>query len=133
MQTSQLLPGLGLSATVATATLATEPPAKASMIALAAMSPNRAAHRLARMMLFGSTATPRTLVNGKIWGWDETAGQPVFLGFVLDGVTITVATTQGGAQLLADVLGCYSHVGVTGTLAADSLVINVAPVEVSGD
>lgn len=131
MATSLLLKNLKQeTAALAAATVATAPPAKANMVDVTTMRQgNGAAPRLARLVLKGGQAGAQDLSAGLIWGWDKDTDLPVQIGQLNDGATVTITNARFFGQLLADVLGCYTHIGVTGTLTASTLIIEVAPVE----
>jgi hypothetical protein len=131
--TSALLPESKVTGSaIAAATLATEPPVVANMVSLAAMRRGSAGPRHVRALVLGSAATSRALSAAKWWGYDAERGIAVYLGAVNDGTAVTISTTIGYATKLEDVVGHYSHLGITGTLAGDSLILEVHPSEAHG-
>jgi hypothetical protein len=133
MDTSQLGKSQQATVTVLAATLATVPPVKASMVALAGLElGSSTAPRRALLDLFNSAAAVVTLTGGVIWGWSRAHDKPMVIGFVLDGAVATVHSGYGVSQLLDDVVACYTHLGITGTLSGNSLVMYVTPIEGRG-
>lgn len=110
--------------TVAAATLATEPPVVGSMLDLSKRTGRQSVAR-ALVQLRGTAAA--TLTNGKIWGRDAS-GRLKFLGWVRDGIAVAVNATLGTDQIV-DQVPVYTHLGVTGTLTAGSLVMGLVELE----
>lgn len=116
------------------ATLGTVPPAKASMVDVTGLRGGGGrgdAPRLARLLIKGGQAGSQTLTGGLIWGWDRAEDKPVELGLLRDGLAVTITNARFFGQVLSDVVGAFTHVGVTGTLSASTVVLEVAPIETS--
>ncbi len=109
--------------TVAAADVATKPPAEANMVVLAKFPGGGPAY--VRVLLRGSTSTERALTGALYWGRLGTVTYE--LGPVNGGVDTVVSTTRGVSEELRLVAGAFDSIGVSGTLAGDSLVIEVLP------
>ncbi len=108
--------------TVAAASL-TAPPSSSDMVTLTRFPGGGAV--FARVLLRGSTGTDRALTGARYWGKRGTVYYD--LGPVNNGVDVTVSNVRGVSDELR-LVGVFDNLGVSGTLAGDSLVIEVLPI-----
>ena len=125
-RTAPLLPAY-TNKTVAFATVATAPPAEANMVSLDKFPGGGPVY--VRVLLRGSTSTERVLTGATYWGRRGTVTYE--LGPVNNGVDTVVSTTRGVSDELVLVGGAFEFLGVSGTLAGDSLVIEVLPMGIA--
>jgi hypothetical protein len=107
----------------------TSPPAEGDMVALAKFPGGGPLYL--RVLLRGSTASDRLLSGARYWGRRGTVAYD--LGPVNNGVDATVSNVRGVSDDLGLVAGPFDFLGVSGTLAGDSLVIEVLPLGLAGE